>query len=100
MIYCILLIVLYFVLNSSLYHFCFLPNTHLTYSSVFLLAVTGRPVSGQLHGQAEIDDDTRAVSLDEDIAAVQVPVGHRGLVQVWMEEGGEGEKRMTNRGSG
>lgn len=49
--------------------------------------MTRRPVSCQLHGQAEIDDDTRAVSLDENIPAVQVPVGHRGLVQVLKEMG-------------
>ena len=56
--------------------------THLTYSRVFLLTVTRRPVSSQLHGQAEIDDDAYAVHFHQDIAAVQVPVGNRWLVQV------------------
>lgn len=48
--------------------------------------MTRRPVSCQLHGQAEIDDDTCAVSLDQNISAVQIPVRNGGLVQVWMEE--------------
>lgn len=74
------------VLHSEL---CFLLNTHLTYSSIFLLSVTRRPVSCQLHGQAKIDDDTRAVSFDKNISAVQVSVGNGGFVQVWMEEKGE-----------
>lgn len=48
-----------------------------------------RPVPRQLHGQAEVDDDARVVRLDEDVPAVQVPVGNRWLVQVC----GRGERR-------
>lgn len=54
--------------------------------------MTRLPVSCQLHGQAEVDDDTRAVSLDENIPAVQVPVGNRWLVQVLMEENERGKQ--------
>lgn len=49
-----------------------------------------RPVPRQLHGQAKINDDTRAVGLDQDIPAVQVPVGNGWLVQIC------GEKREGN----
>lgn len=51
--------------------------------------MTCRPVSCQLHGKAEIDDDTSAISFDKNISAVQVSVGNGGFVQVWMEEKGE-----------
>lgn len=59
------------------------------------------PVSRQFHGQAKINDDTCAVSLHQNISAVQIPVRNGGLVQVWMEggrRGGKGWQRI--RGSG
>lgn len=55
------------------------------------------PVSRQFHGQAKINDDTCAVSLHQNISAVQIPVRNGGLVQVWMEGGEGGEK--DGRGS-
>lgn len=57
-------------------------KAHLAYGSVFVLSVARRPVPRQLHGQAEINDDTRAVRFDQNVATVQVSVGNRRLVQV------------------
>lgn len=57
-------------------------KTNLTYGGVLFLSVTCGPISRQLHGQAEVDDDARAVSFDQNIPTVQVSVGHSRLVQV------------------
>lgn len=79
-------------LSSPIYrHVC---GSHLTDGSVFLLPVSRWPVPSQLHGQAEINDDTRAFSLDNNIPAVQVPVGDGRLVRV-LEAGGEKRIRTT-----
>lgn len=56
--------------------------THLTDGGVLLFPGSCQPVSCELHGQAKVTDHTGAIILHQDIAAIQVPMGHCRLVGV------------------
>ena len=73
----------------------FLGAADLADGGVVLLAVALGAVPRELHGETEVDDDTGAVRLHQDVAAVQVPVGDGGLVEVW---GRGGERRERREG--
>ena len=66
-VYCIRLMV-------TLFSHCVfrLPQSHLADGGVLFLSVARRSVPRQLHGQAEVNDGTRAVGLDQNVSTIQV----------------------------